>query len=600
MMGRGRHGVAAITGVVLGLLAIGPGLAPGFLLSYDMVFVPDPVFTKMTFGLTGTVPRHVPSDAFVTALATVLPAGLVQKLVLLAIFVMACTSAASLVPSQRLAPRLAAGVLYAWNPFVAERLLLGHWAFLLGYAALPWVVGAAARAAEPGGGRRLVRVLIPAAIGGFAAIAISALAALSVAAVAGRERGRALARTAAALVVLSLPWLVTGWLRPAGMPGDAAGVDAFAARADTPFGAVGSLLLLGGAWNGETVPAGYGAPVTAAAWALLVIAAVVAYGRWCRTAWTRGLALAAAIGFVLAALGAVVPGLLRWMIELWPGFAVLRDGQQYVAPLAVLVAAGLGVLVERVTRPKAATAGTAAGAEAETGAAGRSAETGGAARSASRTETAGAVLAIFAVVAPIFLLPTLAWGAAGRFAAIDYPAAWAKARETVRADRVPGDVLVLPWATYRSYPWNGGRTSLDALPRYLDRRVIVSDAVIIGPTTITAEDPRARRLDAAVRSAAPLTEALRAAGVRYVALDAETGPGNPVRARLAGASLVLDDPDLVLYRIDDPAEASDGGAPVWSAVLAWSIVIGVILWSFFVPASTLTTYFRHPLRGRAP
>ena len=36
--------------------------------------------------------------------------------------------------------RLAAGVCYAWNPFVAERLLIGQWALLLGYAGLPWVI----------------------------------------------------------------------------------------------------------------------------------------------------------------------------------------------------------------------------------------------------------------------------------------------------------------------------------------------------------------------------------------------------------------------------------------------------------------------------
>ncbi|MCP9979686.1 hypothetical protein [Actinomadura madurae] len=150
MNDRTRHLVAALTGLGLGLAALGPGLAPGFVLSYDMVFVPDPAFTRMTFGLTGVVPRHVPSDAFVTALAAAVPADAVQKLVVLAIFVMACASAASLVPTRRLAPRLAAGACYAWNPFVAERLLLGQWALLLGYAALPWVVAAAARTDEPG------------------------------------------------------------------------------------------------------------------------------------------------------------------------------------------------------------------------------------------------------------------------------------------------------------------------------------------------------------------------------------------------------------------------------------------------------------------
>ncbi len=35
--------------------------------------------------------------------------------------------------------------LWQWNPFVAERLGLGHWPVLLGYAALPWLVVAARR-----------------------------------------------------------------------------------------------------------------------------------------------------------------------------------------------------------------------------------------------------------------------------------------------------------------------------------------------------------------------------------------------------------------------------------------------------------------------
>jgi hypothetical protein len=40
--------------------------------------------------------------------------------------------------------RLAASGFAVWNPFVIERLALGQWALVLAYAALPWVVLAAA------------------------------------------------------------------------------------------------------------------------------------------------------------------------------------------------------------------------------------------------------------------------------------------------------------------------------------------------------------------------------------------------------------------------------------------------------------------------
>ncbi|MCW2945004.1 MAG: hypothetical protein JWR24_1721, partial [Actinoallomurus sp.] len=338
---RRRHTVvAAGTGLVLGLLAIGPGLAPGFVLSYDMVFVPHPVFTRATFGLTGMLPRHVPSDAVVTALSHLAPADLVQKAILLAIFVIACVSASALVPSERLLPRLAAGVVYAWNPFVAERLLLGQWAFLLGYAALPLVASAAAR----GDPRRLTLALLPAAIGGFAAWAVSGLVALVLACRRERPTSRSSLVTVAVLVAVALPWMVPSLLRSPGVPADPAGVAAFAARADTPFGTLGSLLLLGGGWNAETVPTGYGELVTVVPWLCVVLIALAAYAGRGRI---RGLGTAAAVGVLLAALGPVAPGVLRGAIGLWPGFAVLRDGQQYVAPLAVLVAVGAGLAVDR-------------------------------------------------------------------------------------------------------------------------------------------------------------------------------------------------------------------------------------------------------------
>ncbi|WP_149259243.1 hypothetical protein [Actinomadura sp. K4S16] len=551
MTDRTRHLVAALTGLGLGLAALGPGLAPGFVLSYDMVFVPDPAFTRMTFGLTGVVPRHVPSDAFVTALSTVFPADALQKLVLLAVFVTACTSAASLVPSPRLPPRLAAGVCYAWNPFVAERLLLGQWALLLGYAALPWVVAAAARTEEPGGGRRLVRTLLPAAIGGFAALTVSALTALAVALVSSArvQRLRAGLRVVAAAGVLSLPWLIPGALRPAGVPGDGTAVDLFAARADTPFGTLGSLLLLGGVWNGETVPRGYGAPVTATLWLLVVLIALAAYWRWCREpVWWRGAAVAAAIGFAVAALGAVAAPVLQVLIDLWPGFAVLRDGQQYAAPLAVVVAVGLGAAADRAA--EARWPGVAAGAAA----------------------------------VPVLLLPTLAWGAAGDLRSVRYPGDWARARQIIDGDPASGDVLVLPWASYRSYPWNHGRRVLDPLPRYLHRRVIVDDAVTVGGTTVAPEDPRAIRLAPAARTGTPPAATLRDEGVRYVVVDAEPGANRPSGA----ATEVLRGPDLVVYRIEGAGGGVRDAVPAAPAAAAWAVTSLAVFWSILPSGTTLS------------
>ncbi len=307
----------------------------------------------------------------VAVLARALPADVIQKLILVGIFVLACGGAARLLSAERWPAKIAAGIAYAWNPFVAERLLLGQWATLLGYAGLPWVLGVViSPPAWPAGRRaglvtrsaRLVVALLPAAVGGFAAMSISGLVALPAAVCQhGTARSR-VARSAVVLVVLgvlSLPWLVPSLARQ--VHTSPAAVAAFAARADTPAGAAGSLLALGGGWNAQTVPAGYGG-ATSVVWLWLVLGSLAGFLVLGRRRWP-GLGVGAAVGLLIALLGIVGAGrtLLRDMITFWPGFAVLRDGQQFVAPLALAGALGLGLLVAAVLRAGRSCCARAAG-----------------------------------------------------------------------------------------------------------------------------------------------------------------------------------------------------------------------------------------------
>ena len=544
--------VAAAVGLCLGLLALGPGLLPGYLLSYDMVFVPAPAFNSAVLGTSGTLPRAVPSDAVMAALARIAPADLVQKGVLLAIFVLACAGAARLLSGERLPAQLTAGVLYAWNPFVAERLILGQWALLLGYAGLPWVAAAAARLAggpagpapriegrpagpairpaagltSPAGGltgptARLAAAILPAAIGGFAAMLITGLVALPVAAcqsLTARARAIRIVVVAGLLAAASLPWLIPALTRHVAT--SPAGVGAFAARADTPFGTLGSLLMLGGGWNAQAVPPGYGGPVSVLS-LLLSVLGLAGFALLGRRRWA-GLAVAALAGLVLAMLGAFGAGqdLLRSLIGWWPGFAVLRDGQQFAAPLALAEAVGLGLLVARLL----------------------------AARRAAELRF-GLVAAL--VAAPVLLLPGLAWGAAGRLQPVEYPADWLAARKLINADPAPGKALLLPWAAYRRLGWNHDEAVLDPWPRLLNRDVIWNDGDQVGTTVIPPEDPSAIAINGAVLGRGPLTSTLRSDGYRYVIVDAGFGPrgGRPYLARLPGCRIVLAGPGLVIYRV---------------------------------------------------
>ena len=526
-----------------------------------MVFVPREPFAAALPGLAP--PRAVPSDLAIATVSRIVPGDIAQKLVLLAIFVLACSGAAALLAREPLAVRIAAGVFYAWNPYVAERLIIGQWALLLGYAGLPWVLRAvlAPGLASRRGVARLALALLPAVIGGFAAMAITALVAVP-AALLSRDARRA-AVTLAGLAVGSLPWLIPSLLHPVYV--DPASVAAFAARADTPFGSVGSLLMLGGAWNTQTVPKAYGG-AWSVLWLAVVITALAAYllfasrlrwpGRSRRPPGSRwpgrsrppgsrwpGLGVAAVAGLAIAALGVTAPGrdLLRTLIGVWPGFAILRDAQQFTAPLALAEAVGFGLSVAAALNP-----GPLARAGLEhPGPFGHNAPQPG---RPARSDAAGTVLAVVALLAPVLLLPGLAWGAAGRLQSAAYPAGWLAVTRVLDASAARGSVLLLPWATYRTPPWNHGETVLDPWTRLLSRPVIWNDGTRVGAVALAPDAPQARGLTGAIDGSGPLTAALRAAGVRFVLDDADA-PDAGVGARLPGSVVIIRQPGLTVYQL---------------------------------------------------
>ncbi|GAB3161642.1 hypothetical protein [Microbispora hainanensis] len=561
-----------LLGLAFGVLALGPALGPGFVLRYDMVFVPDPPVR-----LGDGFPRAVPSDQVVAVLSAVIPGEIVQKAILLGLFVLAASGAAALardaLPGGGIVPRLAAAAFYAWNAYLAQRLLIGQWALLLGYAGLPWAVRAVSQAVSPavspavsrGGAVRLAVALLPAAIGGFQAMLVSALTVLPVAALrqkgdrgegGGGGRARAVLTTAGVLAVLGLPWLIPALasVARADAAADPAGVAAFAPRADGPFGTLGSLLTLGGIWNSHAVVPGQEMPALAAVRLALALVAVAGFVRLGfvrlgfvrRPAWWRGLATAACAGVLIACAGAFAPGAPRALIGWWAGFGPLRDGQAYVAPLALAQAVGVAVAV---TALRAALP---------------------------------APVAVAAVAVPVLALPTFALGAFGRLGTAGYSEEWRRVQAVVNGDPAPGALLSLPWSAYRAFSWNGGRVVLDPATKMFSRPVVWNDGLVVGAgdgtrIRLAAESPRARRIgallaapEAAPTTASPtaplsvplsvpltasptasptasLTAALRREGVRYVLAGGVDE--NTFLSRLPGAALVYRGRELLLMRL---------------------------------------------------
>jgi hypothetical protein len=88
--------------LVLALLILWPVLGRGYVLSYDMVWVPDLALRPDFLGLGSALPRAVPSDAVVSVLDEVVPGILLQKVVLVGGLVLGGIGAVHLAPEESL------------------------------------------------------------------------------------------------------------------------------------------------------------------------------------------------------------------------------------------------------------------------------------------------------------------------------------------------------------------------------------------------------------------------------------------------------------------------------------------------------------------
>ncbi len=599
--------VAGAYSAVLVTVMVGPLLGPGYLLLRDAVSTPRSYLTGSALGLGDSAPRAVPQDALLAAVSPLVDGGLMVKAILVLALWASGYGAAALVRELLRAPlaaQLVAVTVALWNPYVAERLLQGHWSLLAGYAALPWTAltayrlrgsshtsdtahtgtdrvrsvwesraRRASKSDEGGDGSQQAATRRPnretlgawAALAGcFAAAGLTPTGALLAGITAAvTVRRRQLPGTLALLVAASAPWLTATLLSGAGAePSDPAGIPAFAARAEPGLGTLGSLAGLGGIWNADAVPDSRTTPLALLA-TLLLLAIVVSGIRPVATAATGGreslrvrralLALAAA-AVVLPALAATGWGMeaMEWLVVNVPGAGLLRDTQKYVAlaapAYALCAAAGCGALASLFRRTSTA-----------------------ATKSTEATATALAATAFIAfLVLPLF---DLAWGAGGEMRAVRYPPGWRHVAESIDAQ---GDIAVLPAGMFRRFPYSGTAAVLDPAPRMLPNDVLQTGELPVRGRTVSGEGTRAREVEKLLLQGGSPQD-LSHLGVEWILVERTTpGPLGESKTTLAQLEPVYSDNDLALYRVPghDPTVAVQHHR--WLAITAhllWAMLL---------------------------
>ncbi len=187
-----------------------------------------------------------------------------------------------------------------------------------------------------------------------------------------------------------------------------------------------------------------------------------------------------------------------WLASHVPGGGLLRDGSRFLALLAPLAACLFGLGVSALAGLVRTHAGPARGRD----------ERGP--RSRSRCcPTSGLALGGPAASGPV---PRASTPTPGRRSTTD------------STSGASGDLLLLPFNSYRVPTWNDGRRSLDPLGRFMTPNYLASDTLVVSGVTVAGEDERARRVaELLEKGAAPeeLARQLREEGIAWVLLDKE-------------------------------------------------------------------------------
>lgn len=500
-----------LLGLVLAVGICYPFFRSGYLFLLDWVIGPHTaVVSSQSLGLFGGLTTSTPALAIEAFVAHVVH-GPATWLPLFLFFPLSAFSISRLVGGTVWC-RLGAATLYAVNPFVFNRIYVGHIPLLIGYALLPLATKSALNAHTARG----VRLLAP-------AVWWAVLTALSVhycwifgvimLAVACCSR-RSAGRTAlwlflnTAVYGLSCAYLLLphfGTALPLNIGGGS--LAAFRTTSDPRLGLLVNVLGLYGFWR--TGPGPVLPKTLFAGWPFLLLAILLIAAAGASSSIRRRdrdesdvngerfltivLLVSGALG-VLLAMGDQGPtgAVFRWAYYHVPFFNIMREPQKF----SMLIALALAVLFGRGISRLMASAGNL------------------------KRSSYLAVGALLSVAIPLAYTPTIFSGLDGQIAVSTIPSSWSQANEAM--GNGPGKILDLPWHLYQSFPFAGNRVIANPAESSFSRDVISGDNLQVAAFQSNSTSARSTYLQTLfahggkIRNFGSLVAPL---GVRYVLLS---------------------------------------------------------------------------------
>ncbi len=516
---------AALLGLVIGVAVVAPWTRGGYLLLLDWVSGPNQALTPGVYGLSGSALDAMPFRILTQASRELVGPAATAWIAILAYFPLAAagaTVAAGGTPWRR----YSAALFMVCNPVVVDRVRVGHVAFLLGIALLPWLFASLVEA------RRLRKwFAVRPALWYALAISISPHAAwlgLVVILAVGLLPGpswRDLVRSAQVIVAAGLvySYALVLWLTntPALRVTDA-DLQAYATRSG-PGGVLVTVASLHGFWRtaeDDTVRHWLGPVAAMVLLAVMVVAVCGGFVRLVRRESDVGVPLVVitVVGLLLGAgIDGPAGGLYRVAFDHLPLFEAMREQQKWVG-LALL---GYAVAFAAATE-----------------------------YFALRVRERSFALAVPLVGVPLVVAPTLVWGLGGSIATSQYPLGWWAANLTM--GRGDGLALFLPWHAYQPFRFSDDRTIATPANAFFHRAVLTSDAVELPGLRTDSTSLRTAYVDRLVADAGAdaFGRLVSPLGVQYVLL-AKTPEAVDYAwvGQQPDLELVLDTEDMSVYRV---------------------------------------------------
>lgn len=488
---------------VLALVIMLPLLLPGFILTLDMVFVPNMPFPD---NLSNTWLL----EFLMWLINFILPAELIQKIILLAILVLSgvgmhrlVKNTADINPEYLKWAAYFGGIFYMINPFTYSRFMAGQWLVLLGYAMLPFFVHSVINLMIKPGKQTAIRAGLWATAVAFVSIHQTGIMAIVLITALGimvwkywrKPQLKKLLKWSLVSVGLALV-LNSFWLLPAALGQTEIGQSintfdsthhiAFATDSSGPFGAIGNVIRLQGFWV-EPLSFYMLPQAKMPIWGLISIMVWILVGTGLVVAWRRQRFMALLFG-ILGLIGILLAAtpITSWLEVIFNGY---REPHKFAALIALAYAyfGALGTI--------------------------------GAARWASKRwgDTGVSVALGVALLLPFLLTPVMLWGFGGQLKTSHYPQDWDQINQQLNQENITGRGLFLPWHQYMEFDF-AGRIIANPAEKYFDKPIIISDNPEFAGISPAYPNQEKRQIEQALASPETLSETLNQLNIQFVLL----------------------------------------------------------------------------------